>query len=120
VYGQDVQQVGALKILSSSEEAGIYLVASKDERQVFITGHAEYDALTLDAEYKRDQKAGLRPDKPVNYYPADNEGRIPLVSWRSHANLLFSNWLNYFVYQKTPYTLEDLPHQVRQRPPLEY
>ncbi|MBI9094448.1 MAG: homoserine O-succinyltransferase [Sphaerochaeta sp.] len=120
VYGQDVQHVGALKILSSSEEAGIYLIASKDERQVFITGHAEYDALTLDAEYKRDQKAGLRPDKPVNYYPKDNEGRIPLVSWRSHANLLFSNWLNYFVYQRTPYALEDLSLQVRQRPPLEY
>ena len=116
VYGQDVQQVGALKILSSSEEAGIYLVASKDERQVFITGHAEYDALTLDAEYKRDQEAGLMPEKPVNYYPGDNEGRKPLVSWRSHANLLFSNWLNYFVYQKTPYALEDLPLQSSKRP----
>jgi homoserine O-succinyltransferase len=116
VYGRDVQQVGALKILSSSEEAGIYLVASKDERQVFITGHAEYDALTLDAEYKRDQASGLKPEQPMNYYPEDNEGRIPLVSWRSHANLLFSNWLNYFVYQKTPYALEDLSLQSSKRP----
>ncbi|HKL60336.1 MAG TPA: homoserine O-succinyltransferase [Sphaerochaeta sp.] len=116
VLGRDVQQVGALKILSSSEEAGIYLVASKDERQVFITGHAEYDALTLDAEYKRDQAAGLCPEMPVNYYPGGNEGRVPSVTWRGHANLLFSNWLNYFVYQKTPYALEDVPLQSRARP----
>ena len=114
--GQDVQQVPSLKILSTSEEAGIYLVASKDERQVFITGHAEYDALTLDTEYKRDQKAGLSPEKPLNYYPNDNEGRIPPLSWRSHANILFSNWLNYYVYQKTPYALEDLPLQSSKRP----
>jgi homoserine O-succinyltransferase len=116
VYGRDVQQVGSLKILSTSEEAGVYLVASKDERQVFITGHAEYDALTLDGEYKRDLKAGLMPEKPTNYYPKDNEGRMPPVSWRSHANLLFSNWLNYYVYQKTPYALEDLPLQSSKRP----
>ena len=116
VYGRDVQQVGSLKILSTSEEAGVYLVASKDERQVFITGHAEYDALTLDGEYKRDLKAGLMPEKPTNYYPGDNEGRMPPVSWRSHANLLFSNWLNYYVYQKTPYALEDLPLQSSKRP----
>lgn len=116
VHGRDVQQVGSLKILSTSEEAGVYLVASKDERQVFITGHAEYDALTLDGEYKRDLKAGLMPEKPTNYYPGDNEGRMPPVSWRSHANLLFSNWLNYYVYQKTPYALEDLPLQSSKRP----
>jgi len=116
VYGRDVQQVGALKILSTSEEAGVYLVASKDERQVFITGHAEYDALTLDAEYKRDQEAGLMPEKPENYYPGGNEGRKPSVTWRSHANLLFSNWLNYFVYQKTPYALVDLPLQSSKSP----
>jgi len=116
VHGRDVQQVGSLKILSTSEEAGVYLVASKDERQVFITGHAEYDALTLDGEYKRDLKAGLMPEKPTNYYPKDNEGRMPPVSWRSHANLLFSNWLNYYVYQKTPYALEDLPLQSSKRP----
>lgn len=116
VLGRDVQQVGALKILSTSEEAGIYLVASKDERQVFITGHAEYDALTLDAEYKRDKEAGLNPGKPENYYPGDNELRVPSVTWRGHANLLFSNWLNYFVYQKTPYALEDVPFQSSKRP----
>lgn len=116
VFGRDVQQVGALKILSTSEDAGIYLVASKDERQVFITGHAEYDALTLDAEYKRDRDAGLSPGRPENYYPNDNEGRVPSVTWRSHANLLFSNWLNYYVYQKTPYALEDVPLQSRARP----
>ncbi|MDD4574041.1 MAG: homoserine O-succinyltransferase [Sphaerochaeta sp.] len=116
IHGRDVQQVGSLKILSTSEEAGVYLVASKDERQVFITGHAEYDALTLDGEYKRDLKAGLMPEKPTNYYPGDNEGRMPPVSWRSHANLLFSNWLNYYVYQKTPYALEDLPLQSSKRP----
>ncbi len=116
ISGRDVQQVASLKILSTSEEAGIYLVASKDERQVFITGHAEYDALTLDAEYKRDQKAGLMPDKPMNYYPGDNEGRVPPLSWRSHANLLFSNWLNYYVYQKTPYALEEISLQSSKRP----
>lgn len=111
VLARDLQQVSSLKILSTSPEAGVYLVASKDERQVFITGHAEYDALTLDTEFKRDKLAGLNPAKPEHYYPADNEGRMPLVSWRSHANLLFANWLNYYVYQKTPYALEDLPLQ---------
>ena len=116
VSGRDVEQVPSLKILSTSEEAGVYLVASKDERQVFITGHAEYDALTLDTEYKRDLNAGLSPEKPLHYYPGDNEGRMPPLSWRSHASLLSSNWLNYYVYQKTPYALEDLPLQSSKRP----
>ncbi|MDT4762802.1 homoserine O-succinyltransferase [Sphaerochaeta sp. PS] len=116
VEEEEIRSVEELKILAVSAEAGVYLAASKDDRQVFITGHCEYDALTLDSEYRRDLLAGLEPEKPVNYYPGDDEGKVPSVSWRSHANLLFSNWLNYCVYQRTPYALEDLPLQSSKRP----
>ncbi|MDX8000498.1 homoserine O-succinyltransferase [Xenorhabdus sp. Reich] len=94
-----------LDILASSEEAGAYLFASKDRRLVFVTGHPEYDADTLAAEYWRDQGAGLEPMLPVNYFPNNDPENKPVAAWRSHGHLLFSNWLNYYVYQITPYDL---------------
>ncbi len=97
-----------LQIFAESEEAGVYLAATKDCRQVFVTGHPEYDALTLDGEYRRDLAAGLTPVIPVNYYPGDNPDQTPRATWRSHGHLLFSNWLNYYVYQLTSYRLEDI------------
>ena len=95
-----------LKILAESDEAGVYAVSTHGGRQVFITGHSEYDADTLLSEYLRDKRAGLNPKVPENYFPDDDDTRQPLCTWRSGANLLYSNWLNYFVYQATPYELE--------------
>ena len=95
-----------LKILAESDEAGVYAVSTHGGRQVFITGHSEYDADTLLGEYLRDKRAGLNPKVPENYFPDDDDTRQPLCTWRSGANLLYSNWLNYFVYQATPYELE--------------
>lgn len=95
----------ALKLLSESEAAGVYVVSTNGGRQVFVTGHAEYDPMTLDSEYRRDQAAGLPIQIPANYYPDDIDALTPVCRWRSGANLLFSNWLNYFVYQSTPYSL---------------
>jgi len=97
-----------LKILASSEETGIYAVASPGGRQIFITGHSEYDGDTLKNEYLRDVAAGLNPDLPVNYFPGDDPEKEPMVTWRAHANLLYSNWLNYFVYQTTPYDIKEI------------
>ncbi|PHM27640.1 homoserine O-acetyltransferase MetA [Xenorhabdus budapestensis] len=94
-----------LDILASSEEAGVYLFASKDKRLVFVTGHPEYDVGTLAAEYQRDQIAGLAPVLPANYFPNNDPENKPVATWRSHGHLLFSNWLNYYVYQITPYDL---------------
>lgn len=108
VRKEDIEACPALKILAESPEAGIYAVATEGGRQVFITGHSEYDALTLDAEYRRDKNAGLPIQIPKNYYPNDDDTQPPLVSWRSHANLLYQNWLNYFVYQVTPYDIETI------------
>ncbi|MQL50308.1 homoserine O-succinyltransferase [Photorhabdus khanii] len=102
---QVIREHTDLDILSSSEDAGVYLLASKDKRMVFVTGHPEYDAGTLAGEYLRDLAAGLDPKIPINYFPDDNPERKPLASWRSHGHLLFSNWLNYYVYQITPYDL---------------
>ena len=96
----------SLKILAESEEAGIYAVSTNGGRQVFVTGHAEYDATTLQNEYQRDKAAGLPIQRPVNYYPNDDETKEPICKWRSSANLLFANWLNYFVYQETPYSID--------------
>ncbi|MGN0764573.1 MAG: homoserine O-succinyltransferase [Aristaeellaceae bacterium] len=95
-----------LKILAESDVAGVYAVSTHGGRQVFITGHSEYDADTLLGEYLRDKRAGLNPRVPENYFPDDDDTRQPLCTWRSGANLLYSNWLNYFVYQATPYELE--------------
>ncbi len=94
-----------IKILAQSKEAGLYAAITKNGRQVFITGHSEYDADTLKSEYLRDLELGKDIDIPVNYFPDDNPSKSPKVRWRGHANLLYSNWLNYFVYQATPYDL---------------
>ena len=105
VLREDVEAVDELKVLASSEQAGIYAVATKKGRQIFITGHSEYDPETLQNEYLRDKNLGLQIRVPENYYPNDDDSKEPIVRWRSHANLLFSNWLNYFVYQTTPYDI---------------
>jgi homoserine O-succinyltransferase len=103
VLRKDIEKVNELEILSESDEAGIYIVMSKDGKQVFITGHSEYDAGTLRNEYLRDKTKGLDIQIPKNYFPNDDETKEPVVSWRGHANLLYTNWLNYYVYQETPY-----------------
>ncbi len=105
---EDIQPVSDLEILSESADAGVYLVARRDGRQIFVTGHSEYDPLTLKSEYDRDVKLGLPIHVPVNYYPDDDPTRNPVVRWRGHSNLLFANWLNYYVYQETPYDLDKL------------
>ncbi len=105
VLREDIEAVPGLKILASSEQAGVYAMMSKEGRQIFITGHSEYDPETLHLEYLRDKEAGLPIHVPANYFPNDDDTREPIVRWRSHANLLFSNWLNYFVYQTTPYDI---------------
>ena len=101
----DIEAVPELKILASSEKAGIYAVMNKGGRQIFVTGHSEYDPETLEKEYLRDKNQGLPIAVPENYYPDDDDTKAPVVRWRGHANLLFSNWLNYFVYQTTPYDI---------------
>ena len=105
---EDLKDVSSLKILAESEEAGVYAISTDGGRQIFITGHSEYDAGTLDQEYRRDRAQGLPIRPPKNYYPHDDDTREPLCRWRSSANLLFSNWLNYFVYQATPYDVEKI------------
>jgi len=104
----DIEAEPKLKLLASSEEAGVYAIATEGGRQVFITGHSEYDADTLLKEYLRDKNSGLPIEVPENYFPNDDDSKAPVVSWRSHANLLFSNWLNYFVYQTTPYDITQI------------
>ena len=104
VEREDIEKTD-LKILASSEEAGVYAAMSKKGRQIFITGHSEYDGDTLKKEYLRDKAQGLPIDVPKNYFPDDDDTKEPIVRWRGHANLLFSNWLNYFVYQTTPYDI---------------
>ena len=103
VRWEDVAAVPEIKILAGSEEAGLYAMITPGGRQVFITGHSEYDAETLKLEYLRDKNAGLPIEVPKNYFPDDDDTKPPVVRWRGHANLLYSNWLNYIVYQTTPY-----------------
>ncbi len=103
-----VRNTKGLKVLASSEEAGIYAISTKNGKQIFITGHSEYDADTLKNEYLRDVNEGKPIEIPKNYFPGDNPKKPPMVTWRSHANLLYSNWLNYFVYQTTPYDIEKI------------
>ena len=105
VHREDIEAVPGLKIIASSREAGVYAVMTKKGKHIFVTGHSEYDAETLRLEYDRDKRLGLPIDVPKNYFPGDDDTKAPLVRWRGHANLLFSNWLNYFVYQTTPYDL---------------
>lgn len=103
VSREDVARVEELDILSESEESGLYLVASKNGKQIFVTGHSEYDPLTLKWEYDRDVNKGMDVAIPKNYYPNDDPANHPINLWKAHANLLFSNWLNYYVYQETPF-----------------
>ena len=105
VLREDIEGVENLRILASSPRAGIYAVITPGGKQVFLTGHSEYDADTLEKEYLRDKNLGLCPKVPENYYPADDDTKSPMLSWRAHATLLFTNWLNYFVYQTTPYDI---------------
>jgi homoserine O-succinyltransferase len=108
VLREDIEKVQDLKILASSKETGVYAISTKNGRQIFVTGHSEYDADTLKNEYLRDLSQGKPIKIPVNYFPNDDPAKTPLVSWRAHAHLLFSNWLNYFVYQSTPYDIEQV------------
>lgn len=108
VSDQEVIDCPEIDLIAHSKEAGAYIAASKDGRHVFVTGHAEYDADTLDIEYRRDLAAGMNIEPPVNYYRDDNPDLVPVVTWRAHADLLFTNWLNYCVYQETPYDLNEL------------
>ena len=102
---EDVEKIPDVKILASSEKAGVYAMSNKQGRQIFVTGHSEYDADTLLKEYIRDKSQGLPIDVPENYFPGDDDTQQPVVRWKGHGNLLFSNWLNYFVYQTTPYDI---------------
>jgi homoserine O-succinyltransferase len=108
VHREDIEARPELRVLASSEEAGVYAVTTDQGRQVFIMGHSEYDPNTLKEEYERDVAKGLDIKVPVNYFPGDDPTKDPVVRWRAHANLLYCNWLNYFVYQTTPYDLNEL------------
>lgn len=108
VRKRDIEKIDMLEIVSESPVAGVYIVMSKDGRQIFITGHSEYDPNTLRDEYERDRKKGLNIDLPVNYYPNNDPLQPPMARWKSHANLLYYNWLNYYVYQITPYNINDI------------
>jgi homoserine O-succinyltransferase len=104
----DIEKINDLEIVAESKEAGVHIVMSKDGRRIFVTGHFEYDPQTLKTEYIRDVKKGLKIDLPKNYFKENNPDKAPLVTWRSHANLFYSNWLNYYVYQITPYNIESI------------
>ena len=108
VYREDIEKIPELRVLASSDDVGVHIVSRNGGRQFFIMGHSEYDPLTLDAEYRRDVAAGLPIKPPANYYKNDDPNNAPVVRWRAHGSLLFINWLNYFVYQSTPYDLETL------------
>jgi homoserine O-succinyltransferase len=108
VRKSDIEKILELSIISESKDAGVYIVMGRNGREFFVTGHSEYAPDTLDGEYKRDLAKGLPIDIPKNYYRADKPDSKPLVRWRSHANLLFTNWLNYFVYQQTPYDIGEI------------
>ena len=105
VRREEIESVKGLRVLASSPKAGVYAVSTKKGRQIFVTGHSEYDADTLNKEYTRDKAAGLNPKVPENYFPNDDDTKPPMITWRGHATLLFTNWLNYFVYQTTPYDI---------------
>ncbi|MDR3250289.1 MAG: homoserine O-succinyltransferase, partial [Tannerella sp.] len=105
---EDILKIPELKLLSESEKAGVYMIMARGGREIFITGHSEYSPGTLNDEYVRDLKKGLPITVPENYYKDDDPSKPPLVRWRGHANLLFNNWLNYYVYQETPFRREDI------------
>lgn len=108
VHAEDILRVKGLDIIAESDEAGVGIVTARDGREFFITGHLEYSPLTLDGEYKRDMAKNLPINIPQNYYPGDDPTKMPLVRWRAAANLLYTNWLNYYVYQETPYNINDI------------
>ena len=105
---EDIEKVPELKILSTSPQAGVYAISTKNGRQIFITGHSEYDPGTLRKEYLRDKNLGLPIEMPENYFPDNDDTKEPVSTWRAHANLLYTNWLNYFVYQTTPYDINEI------------
>lgn len=107
-HKEDLEKIPGLFIFAESDEAGVYVAATKGGKQIFVTGHSEYDPETLDEEYKRDVDRGVEIEIPKNYYPGDDPSKKPRSTWRSHAHLLYSNWLNYFVYQTTPYNIEKI------------
>lgn len=111
VSREQIEKCEGLRILASGEEVGVFAVTSPGGKQVFLTGHAEYDADTLKREYLRDKAAGISPELPKSYFPNDDDTREPLLTWRAHATLLFTNWLNYFVYQTTPYEIAKISEQ---------
>ena len=106
---EKIREDDRLMILAESEEAGVFLVMAEDGRQIFVMGHPEYDRVTLDTEYKRDLSKGLKIEMPVNYYPGNDSSQKPLLTWRAHGNTLYANWLNYYVYQATPYDMIGTP-----------
>ncbi len=108
VSREDIEKNPELRILASSEKAGVYAVSTKGGKQIFLTGHSEYDACTLNKEYTRDKLQGISPKIPENYFPDDDDTKAPMLTWRAHATLLFTNWLNYFVYQTTPYDINKI------------
>ena len=108
VRREDIERNPELDILADSQESGVYMVMARGGREIFLTGHSEYSPLTLDTEYKRDLAKGIPIEMPKHYYRDDDPSQSPVVTWRGHANLLFNNWLNYYVYQATPYRLEDI------------
>lgn len=112
----DVEKVDELNILAESDEAGLYILGTIDGRRIFVTGHSEYDPFTLKGEYDRDVNKGLPIHVPQNYYPNNDPTQTPTVRWRGHANLLFSNWLNYYVYQVTPYDVSQIPQSLVSAP----
>lgn len=111
VRGEDILAHSELRILAHSHEAGVAIVENRDHSQVFITGHMEYDRETLDLEYRRDMGRNLNPEVPAHYYPAGNPENTPSMTWKAHAHLFFSNWLNYYVYQETPFSLDENPRR---------
>ncbi len=108
VLREDIMKIPSLKIISESLDSGVYIVVSEDKRQVFVTGHSEYDPFSLKQEYERDKAKGMQIHLPENYYPDDDPEKVPVVNWRSHSNLLFMNWINYYVYQVTPYDILEI------------
>ena len=105
---EDIEKVKDITILAESEKAGVFLAIANEGRKIFVMGHPEYDRYTLDGEYKRDCDKGLPIHVPENYYPEDNPEKKPLLSWRAHCNGLYTNWLNYYVYQTTPYDIREI------------
>jgi len=108
VKREDIEKIAALEILSESDESGVYMVKDKANRRIFVTGHSEYAPLTLDEEFRRDLAKGLPIEPPKHYYKKNDPSKPPVVRWRGHANLFFQNWLNYYVYQETPYNIEEI------------